>query len=130
MVDSAYSRRVYVLCRPIFSDNNAQVRNLKNVKELVNNSRKSMQLLQRDIGEAKLVEILRYMLKSRNFEPKLRAKVEFPDFFRPLPFVMSGARRPRSMRSALPRRPWMRSRPRMVRDWAWRIWRAMCLRRS
>src|SRR5438105_1726251 len=82
----ANKRRVYVLCRPIFSGINAQVRKLKKVKELVNNSRNSLQPLLRDIGEAKLVRILRYLLEGRIFESELRAKVEFPDLFRPSPF--------------------------------------------
>lgn len=79
-------RRVYVLCRPIFSGTNAQVRKLKKVKELVSKSRKSLQPLLREIGEARLIEILRDLLENRIFESELRAKVEFPVLFHPLPF--------------------------------------------
>jgi hypothetical protein len=62
------------------------VRKLKKVKELVNNSRKSLKPLLRDDGETRLVETLRHLLESRIFESELRAKVEFPDLFRPSPF--------------------------------------------
>jgi hypothetical protein len=79
-------RQVYLLCRPIFSGNNAQVRKLKKVKELVEKSKTSLRPLLEDIGEAKLVEILRNLLENRIFESELRAKVEFPDLFRPSPF--------------------------------------------
>ncbi len=79
-------REVYLLCRPIFSGSNAQVRKLKKVKELVGNSKVALAPLLRDIGEAKLIEILRDLLESRTFESELRAKVEFPELFRPSPF--------------------------------------------
>jgi len=80
-----YRRRAYVLCRPIFSGSDAQVRKTKKVKELVNKSKNSLEPLLRDIGKARLVEILRSLLENRIFESELRAKVEFPDLFRPSP---------------------------------------------
>lgn len=45
MVGSAYyGRHVYVLCRPIFSGNNARVRKSKKVKELVIESSIAMKI--------------------------------------------------------------------------------------
>lgn len=87
MGDSArHRRRIYLTCRPIFSGVNAQVRKQRKIKELVNKSKKSLQPLLRDIGEAKVIEILKSLLEKRIFESELRAKVEFPDLFRPSPF--------------------------------------------
>lgn len=85
MVSNAEKRRVFVLCRPIFSGENARVRKLKKVKEMVNSSRKSLSPLLNELGEAKLVEALRSLLENRIFESELRAKAEFPDLFRPSP---------------------------------------------
>lgn len=82
MVSITEKRRVYVLCRPIFSGENARVRKRKKVKEMVNSSRIS---LLEELGEAKLVEALRSLLENRIFESELRAKNEFPDLFRPSP---------------------------------------------
>lgn len=85
MVSNTEKRRVYVLCRPIFSGKNALVRKRKKVKEMVNSSRTSLHPLLNELGEAKLVEALRSLLESRIFESELRARTEFPDLFRPSP---------------------------------------------
>jgi len=49
-LNSANRRRVYVLCRPIFSGKNAQVRKQKKVKEMVENNKKSLRPLLKDLG--------------------------------------------------------------------------------
>lgn len=84
MSPKATRLRVYVVCRPIFSGNEAHVRKLK-VKELVNNNKESLGPLLQDIGETKLIETLRGLLEDRIFESEPRAKVEFPELFRPSP---------------------------------------------
>jgi len=84
MASNDSRRRVYLLCRPIFSGNNALVRRHRKVKELVNGNG-SLKPLLKDIGEARLVEILRDLLENRIFESELKAKVAFPELFRPSP---------------------------------------------
>ena len=79
------SRRVYLLCRPIFSGNNAHIRRHKKIKELLNKSKEPLRPLLEDIGEERLIEIVRSLLECRIFASELRAKVEFPDLFRPSP---------------------------------------------
>ena len=78
-----HKRRVYVLCRPNFSGDNALVRRPKKIKELLHKSKKSVRPLLQEIGEAKLLEIVKSLLEGRVFETELRAKVEFPELFRP-----------------------------------------------
>ena len=85
MEQHATRRRVYVACRPIFSGHDSRVRRARKVKELVNNSKKSLEPLLRDFGEQTLINILRDLLEDRIFESELRAKVVFPELFRPSP---------------------------------------------
>jgi hypothetical protein len=73
--------QIYVTCRPIFSGQNAQVRKTKKIKELIK-GKGSLRPLLRDIGETRLVEILRDLLESRTFESEFCAKKEFPHLFR------------------------------------------------
>ncbi|KAL2016470.1 hypothetical protein VTK56DRAFT_3491 [Thermocarpiscus australiensis] len=82
MADSARKCRVYLLCRPISSGNNAHVRKAKKVKELMDRNRPLLLPLLQDVGEGEVVNILRELLNKRIFESELRAKVEFPDLFR------------------------------------------------
>ncbi|KAH8743138.1 hypothetical protein F5883DRAFT_665574, partial [Diaporthe sp. PMI_573] len=77
-------RRVYIQCRPIFSGKNAHERKGKKITALVEGS-KSLQPLLRDIRKDKLLQILQGLLNKGIFESELRAKVEFPDLFRPSP---------------------------------------------
>lgn len=80
---TAQRRRVYIHCRPIFSGVNAQVRKQKKIMELVNKNAASLQQLFNDIGQKKVIKILRYLLDKHIFEAEARAKVEFPDLFGP-----------------------------------------------
>ena len=80
---TATRRRVYVHCRPIFSGDNALVRKKKDIKSLVDGNRSSLQPLLNDISEHEVMDVLRYLLERCIFESEARAKVEFPDLFRP-----------------------------------------------
>ncbi len=79
----AKRRRVYVHCRPIFSGDNALVRTTKRIKALVDGNRASLKPLLNDMTEQQVMDILRHLLDRRIFESEARAKVEFPDLFRP-----------------------------------------------
>ncbi len=90
-LSTAQRRRIYIHCRPIFSGVNAQVRKKKRIKELVDGSNASLQPLLNDIGQKQVMKILQSLLDSGIFASETRAKLEFPDLFRPsfLPGVQS-----------------------------------------
>jgi hypothetical protein len=81
----ADKRRIYLVCRPIFTGNNAQLRRQKKIRELVNKHKTSLAPLIRDFGTAKVVEILQILLESQTFQSDLKAKVAFPELFRSSP---------------------------------------------
>ena len=85
MESHTLKRRIYVLCRPIFSGRNAQVRKAKKIRELVETSQAALQPLLQDITICQLVDTLRSLLKKKIFQSELRAKIEFPDLFVPSP---------------------------------------------
>ena len=56
-------RRVYLACRTIFSGNKAQLRRPKKIRELVTTHRSSLGPLIRDFGDAKVIDILKGLLR-------------------------------------------------------------------
>lgn len=80
----AIRQRVYIHARPIFSGNNAQLRRRKKVVELVQAYKVTLDPLLEELGESRLVDILRKLLEDRVFESDLRAKAEFPGLFSPI----------------------------------------------
>ena len=85
MASDAERLRVYLYCRPIFTGDKAKLRRAKKITELVRMKEGALAPLLHDIGEGKLVAVARDLLEGRVFESELRAKVEFPDLFRPSP---------------------------------------------
>jgi hypothetical protein len=75
-------RRVYLVCRPIFTGNNAQLRAQKRIRKLVNLHKKLLAPLISDFGEIKVVNIARTLLEKEIFQSDLKAKIEFPELFR------------------------------------------------
>lgn len=85
MSDAADLRRVYVVCRPIFSGDNAYIRSEKKVKKWILRNQNWLCPLLQELGEARVIQISRKLLESRAFESELRAKAQFPDLFRTSP---------------------------------------------
>ncbi|WYZ42167.1 hypothetical protein EsH8_V_001062 [Colletotrichum jinshuiense] len=73
------------MCRAVFSGNDAQIRKLKKIREILEMNKGSLMPLFQDLGEAKLVDVVRQLLEARIFESTLRAKIEFPELFRTSP---------------------------------------------
>jgi hypothetical protein len=109
MVSITEKRRVYVLCRPIFSGENARVRKRKKVKEMVNSSRISLHPLLEELGEAKLVEASgpcwRTASSSLSFAPRTSSQTSSGHRYPAMP----SARRLKSLQLNPLRRHWMKS---------------------
>lgn len=74
-------RRVYLVCKPIFTGNNAQLRKQKKIQELVERRETSLGPLIGDFGIHGVVDILKDLLDKRIFQSETKAKVEFPELF-------------------------------------------------
>lgn len=81
----ADKRRVYLAGRAIFTGDKALLRQLKKVRKVVTDNKGVLRPLIRDLGEEKVVEIVRDLLERRVFETELRAKIEFPELFQSSP---------------------------------------------
>ncbi|KAI1485701.1 hypothetical protein F5X96DRAFT_658380 [Biscogniauxia mediterranea] len=79
------NQRVYLACRAIFTGPRALLRKQKKVREEVQRNSRALAPLTNELGVERVVQILRGLLERRIFENELRAKVVFPDLFRPLP---------------------------------------------
>jgi len=81
----ADNQRVYLTCRPIFAGNNAQLRKLKKIRELVDEHKSSISHLIKDFGAEKVVDILKSLLERGIFQSQVKAKIEFPELFQSSP---------------------------------------------
>ncbi|KAK7756894.1 hypothetical protein SLS62_000910 [Diatrype stigma] len=81
----ADKRRVYLAGRAIFTGDKALLRQLKKVRKVITDNKGVLRPLIRDLGEEKVVEIVRDLLERRVFETELRAKIEFPELFHSSP---------------------------------------------
>ncbi|KAF1979850.1 hypothetical protein BU23DRAFT_637267 [Bimuria novae-zelandiae CBS 107.79] len=73
--------RVYLVCRAIFTGQNAQLRKQTKIRELVEGHKTSLEPLTGDLGIHHVVDIIRDLLDERIFQSELKAKVEFPGLF-------------------------------------------------
>lgn len=86
MAYSAVDRcRVYLACRPIFAGNNALLRKLKKIRELLLTHQKSIQPLIQDFSIEKVADIVKILLEKRIFQSDVKAKIEFPELFHSSP---------------------------------------------
>jgi hypothetical protein len=82
MSDStAESRRVFLTYRSLFSGDNANLRQAKKIRKLVNEHLSSFGVLIKNFGSAKTVDILKALLEFRVFESDIQAKIAFPELF-------------------------------------------------
>lgn len=85
-------RRVYAACRLIFSGKNADLRRTKAIRNFVLQRRSSFSPLLSELGEEKLVMLLRELLENRIFNSESNARQAFPDLFRQPPAPVTAAR--------------------------------------
>jgi hypothetical protein len=82
---SADKRRVFLAYRTVFTGPNAHIRKSKKVQEVIQQHRQSFELLIKDFGFNKVVDIVKALLDQRVFESELKAKIVFPELFRSSP---------------------------------------------
>ena len=78
----ADKRRVFLVCRAVFTGDKAKIRQLKKVRRVFEAHRAQLRPLTAALGEDRAIEIVRDLLERRIFESDFRAKLEFPDLFR------------------------------------------------
>jgi len=81
----ADKRRVYLTCRAIFAGNNAQLRRQKKIRDLVDEHKASLGPLIRDLGDNKVIDILKFLLEQGIFQSQVKAKIGFPELFQSSP---------------------------------------------
>ncbi|OBU00537.1 hypothetical protein VE01_01060 [Pseudogymnoascus verrucosus] len=77
----AEKRRVFLAYRSLFSGDNANLRQAKKIRKLVQKHSGSFGALIKDFGSDKTVDILKTLLEVRVFESDIQAKITFPDLF-------------------------------------------------
>jgi hypothetical protein len=78
---TAEKRRVFLAYRSLFSGDNANLRQAKKIRKLVQKHSSSFGALIKDFGSDKTVDILKTLLEVRVFESDIQAKITFPDLF-------------------------------------------------
>lgn len=78
-------RRVYITCRPIFTGDNALLRREKKIRNLVRKNKLSLTKLLSELGEDKLVAVLKGLLEENVFVSEVCARAIFPDLFQTTP---------------------------------------------
>jgi hypothetical protein len=82
---TAEKRRVFLAYRSLFSGDNANLRQAKPIRKLVNKHLSSFGALIKDFGSSKTVDILKALLEVRVFESDIQAKIAFPELFQTTP---------------------------------------------
>ncbi|KAI1341197.1 hypothetical protein F5Y15DRAFT_377221 [Xylariaceae sp. FL0016] len=85
MASTKDKRRVYLLCRAIFTGDKALIRQPKKIRKEIAAHPKNLKSLTNDLGAEKVVEILRDLLERRIFQSELKAKIEFPELYHSSP---------------------------------------------
>lgn len=78
-------RRVFLAYRRLFSEDNARIRKIKRIEELVTKYKDWVPRLLEDLGLKKTVEILKELLQEHIFESGTHAKAAFPELFQVSP---------------------------------------------
>jgi len=82
---SAENRRVFLAYRSLFSGPNANIRQARKIRSVVQEHASSFGPLLKDFGSEKTVEILKALLETRVFESDIQAKIAFPELFQITP---------------------------------------------
>jgi hypothetical protein len=78
---TAEKRRVFLGYRSLFIGENANFRQPKKIRKLVQNHSTSFGAIVKDFGIEKTVDILEALLEVRVFESGIQAKLAFPELF-------------------------------------------------
>ncbi|MCJ1257356.1 hypothetical protein MMC24_005181 [Lignoscripta atroalba] len=76
-------RLVYLHCRSIFTGANAQLRNLKPVRKLLQDRKKSIKALTYEYPLEAICDVAKDLLKEGIFGDERRARLQFPELFEP-----------------------------------------------
>lgn len=76
-------RLVYLHCSSIFSGENAQIRRLKKVSQLLEKHKASIKILTKEFSLPAIAAIAKELLEKRIFESLTRAKLRYPELFQP-----------------------------------------------
>lgn len=76
-------RLVYLHCSSIFSGANAQVRKKKKISQLLQQHQASIRILTKEYTLPAIAAIAKELLEERIFESLPRAKLRYPELFRP-----------------------------------------------
>lgn len=77
----ADKRRVFLAYRSLFSGENANLRQARKIRKLVDKHRPAFGPLINDFGFSETVDMLKALLETRVFESDFQAKLAFPELF-------------------------------------------------
>lgn len=78
-------RQVFLVCRPVFTGIQAQVRKEKAVRKIVRKHRLAFGQSLIDLGLELFITILKHLLEQRVFESEVEARAQFPELYAPSP---------------------------------------------